>query len=183
MTKANPPPNKPDLLILSSTTRSRESTWCVLRSLHCNSLAPVKTDIEVWSDLQEAHDTVCDEGLVPDDSSVKFPRIDPTASDGGWEYVTYGSGDATARAERVRQRVKRLSGSYRNIFLITHGSFITFLVKGEKFEIDEWRSYRFASEWEVEEARHDFNCDTYVEQDYGPTLLLPTSVVDDKVST
>lgn len=36
----------------------------------------------------------------------------------------------------------------------------------------EHRSYRFAADDEVEEARHGVNIDTGLKQDFGPSLLM-----------
>lgn len=37
----------------------------------------------------------------------------------------------------------------------------------------EHRSYRFATNEEVDKARHGVNVDTGLEQDFGPTVLIP----------
>lgn len=37
----------------------------------------------------------------------------------------------------------------------------------------EHRSYRFATSEEVDNARHGVNVDTGLEQDFGPTVLIP----------
>lgn len=37
----------------------------------------------------------------------------------------------------------------------------------------EHRSYRFATSGEVDKVRHGVNVDTGLEQDFGPTVLIP----------
>ncbi|RFU80185.1 phosphoglycerate mutase [Trichoderma arundinaceum] len=92
-----------------------------------------RVELQVWPDLREAHDAICNKGIPRADISAKFPRFDFSACPEEWNYPPHSSQGATARAERVRQRLQEISGSYKNIFLITHRGLIAFLVKGERF--------------------------------------------------
>lgn len=82
---------------------------------------------------------------------------------------------ATQRAEDVRQRLKELSGKYRNIVVVTHRGFIAFFVKGERFETCERRTYRFVGgegKAESDEVRFGVDIGTMLRQDYGPTVIV-----------
>lgn len=61
-----------------------------------------------------------------------------------------------------------------NNAIITHRGFIAFLVQGRRFELCETRSYRFATDNEMQDDKMRFglNCDTLQEQDFGPTFLV-----------
>lgn len=84
---------------------------------------------------------------------------------------------ATARAERVRRRLRGLGGI---VLVISHRGFIAFLVGGERFGVCEVRGYRFGGEGEGEgekegkgEGRIGVHVDTGEEYDFGPTVLVP----------
>ncbi|KAJ4117152.1 hypothetical protein NW765_010566 [Fusarium oxysporum] len=57
--------------------------------------------------------------------------------------------------------------------LVTHRGIAAFLVQGDRFSVCEHRSYRFATNEEVDKASHGVNVDTGLEQDFGPTVLIP----------
>ena len=79
------------------------------------------------------------------------------------------------RAEKVRERLQELSKLHDNIVLITHRGFIAFLVKGDRYDVCETRSYRFGTdeETEADSLRFGVNVDTQAQQDFGPTVLVP----------
>ncbi|EHK19767.1 uncharacterized protein TRIVIDRAFT_68229 [Trichoderma virens Gv29-8] len=165
------PPAEPDLILVSPMTRTIQTALIVF-SRHLKT-SPTKVELQVWPDLREAHDAVCNRGVSRAEMAAKFPQFDLSACHEEWDYLPHSFEDAVMRAERVRRRLKDLSRSYKNIFLVTHRGFIAFLVKGERFDVCESRSYRFAAENEVNEQRYGINNDTGEEQDFGPNLLLP----------
>ncbi|KAJ3515700.1 hypothetical protein NM208_g14933 [Fusarium decemcellulare] len=166
-------PTEPDLILVSPMTRTIQTALIVFG--HLLNCSPARVELQVWPDLREAHDAICNKGVSRADMATKFANIDFSACHEEWDYPPHTSQDAIARAERIRERVKGLSQSYKNIVLITHRGFIAFLVKGDRFNVCECRSYRFAAEEEVEVERHGINCDTGDKQDFGPSLLLPLS--------
>ncbi|KAH6605837.1 hypothetical protein Trco_004990 [Trichoderma cornu-damae] len=168
------PPAEPDLILVSPMTRTIQTALIVFGQ-HL-SRQPPKAELQVWPDLREAHDAICNKGVSRADMAAKFGQLDFSACREEWDYPPHSVQDAAARAERVRRRLKDLSGSYKNIILVTHRGFIAFLVKGERFDVCECRSYRFAAEEEIEEKRHGINRDTGEKQDFGPSLLLPLSL-------
>ncbi|KAH7149079.1 histidine phosphatase superfamily [Dactylonectria estremocensis] len=167
------PPAVPDLILISPMTRTIQTALLVFP--HLLNTSPAKVDVQIWPDLREGYDAICNKGVARAVLAVKFPQFDFSACPEEWEYPPHSPEDATARAERVRQRLKVLSNSYNNIFLITHRGFVAFLVPGDKFDVCECRSYRFAVEMEVDGMRHGVNCDTGAKQDFGPSLLLPVA--------
>lgn len=111
---------------------------------------------------------------------AKFPQFNFAECPEEWDHPPHSTEDATARAEVVRQRLKELSKQYANIALITHRGFIAFLVKGDRFDVCETRSYRFGTdrEAEMESLRAGVNIDTNELQDFGPTVLVPFEVCE-----
>ncbi|KAH7148318.1 histidine phosphatase superfamily [Dactylonectria macrodidyma] len=171
--KSVQPPAEPDLILISPMTRTIQTALLVFP--HLLNSTPAKVDVQIWPDLREGYDAICNKGVGRAALVVKFPQFDFSACPEEWEYPPHSPKDATARAERVRQRLKVLSNSYKNIILITHRGFVAFLVQGDRFDVCECRSYRFAAEMEVDDTRHGVNCDTGAQQDFGPSLLLPAS--------
>jgi broad specificity phosphatase PhoE len=109
-------------------------TALIVFGRHLNG-SPAKVELQVWPDLREAHDAICNKGLSRADMVVKFPQLDFSACHEEWDYPPHSFEDAAARAEGVRRRLKDLSRSYKNIMLVTHRGFIAFLVKGERFDV------------------------------------------------
>ncbi|KAJ5689500.1 hypothetical protein N7462_003892 [Penicillium macrosclerotiorum] len=137
--------------------------------------APFNVDVQIWPDLREAHDAICNQGISQAEMARKFPAFNLTECSEEWDYPPYTIEDATARAESVRHRLKEASKRYRNILIITHRGFLVFLVQGDRYEVCETRSYRFceATETEIESKRMGFHIETNDPQDFGPTVLLP----------
>ncbi|RGP78691.1 aminopeptidase 2 [Fusarium longipes] len=130
----------------------------------------------VWPDLREAHDAVCNKGIPRADLAAKFPHLDFSGCPESWDFAPHTPDDATVRAERVRRRVSEIAeaGKYKDIVLVTHRGFAAFMVQGERFSVCEYRSYRFADADEVgDDKRFGVNVDTCLKQDFGPTLLMP----------
>ncbi|KAF3062872.1 hypothetical protein CFAM422_010319 [Trichoderma lentiforme] len=155
-------PAEPDLIIVSPMTRTIQ-TALIIFDQYLNS-SSTNVDFQVWPDLRETHnEAICNKGLSRAEIAAKFPQFDFSACHEEWDYPPHSFEGAVVRAETVRRRLKELSRSYKNIFLVTHRGFIAFLVKGE----------RFAAENEVNDQRQGVNCDAGEKQDFGPSLLLP----------
>ncbi|KAF2192337.1 hypothetical protein K469DRAFT_730927 [Zopfia rhizophila CBS 207.26] len=95
-----------------------------------------------------------------------------------WDHPPHTIEGVTARAEAVRQHLKELPTTYKNIAVETHRGFIASLVKGGRHDVCDTRSYRFATEDETQtkSLRIGINCDTQHPQDFGPTVLTPHKV-------
>ncbi|KAH6685779.1 hypothetical protein F5X68DRAFT_16952 [Plectosphaerella plurivora] len=132
------------------------------------------TPIQVWPDLRESHDGIFNHGVSRDAMATKFPEIDFSECPVEWDHPPHTFDGAVARAETVRQRLKTLADSerYQNIYLVSHRGFIAFLVQGERFNVCDLRTFKFASEKEVEGLRFGVNVDTETAQDFGPTVLI-----------
>ncbi|RYP09756.1 hypothetical protein DL764_001091 [Monosporascus ibericus] len=127
------PPVEPSLIIVYPMTRTIQTALIVFRELLSSS--PVKVELQVWPDLRKAHDATCNKGVSRADMAVKFAQLDFSACHEEWDYPPHSFEEAAARAERIRQRLRDLSRSYKSIFLVTHRGFIAFLVKGETFDV------------------------------------------------
>jgi broad specificity phosphatase PhoE len=171
-TRSNMLPESPDLILVSPMTRTIQTAMNMFPFIQ--QQGPLPTPVQIWPDLREAHDAVCNQGRSRSSMQAAFPQFDFSECAEEWDYEPHTVQRATMRAERVRARLACLPLSYRNIALITHRGFIAFFVKGRRFNLCEARSYRFATQ---EEAQHDqvrkgLNCDTLEEQDFGPTVLV-----------
>ncbi|KAK3381901.1 histidine phosphatase superfamily [Podospora didyma] len=169
------PPAQPHLIIVSPMTRTIQTALIAFQQLLLDEV-----EVQIWDDLRAASSTaIYNHGLPRADLAAKFPQFDFSACRDDWDYEPHSFDDAVARAERVRLRLKDLacSGAYKNIMVVLHRIFIAFLVEGKRFDVCECRSYRFASDDEVDEDRHGSYCDTGVELDFGPSLLMPVSLV------
>jgi len=132
-------PAEPDLIIVSPMTRTIQTALIVFDQVLNSS--PAGVHLQVWPDLREAHDAICNKGVARADMAAKFAQFDFSACPEEWDHPPHTFEDAVARAARVKQRLKDLSGSYKNIFLVTHRGFIAFLVKGERFDVCGTTSY------------------------------------------
>lgn len=160
-------PSLPDLIIVSPMTRTIQTAMSAFPTCH--------NIIRIWPDLREAHDATCNLGRSRRELENMFPLLDFMECPEEWDHTPHTAECATLRGEAVRNRSKHLSETYKNIVLVTHRVFIAFLVKGDRFNVCEMRSYRFLLEGEpeYEKARRGFNIDTHESQDYGPTVLVP----------
>ena len=136
--------------------------------------APFKIPVQIWPDLRETYDSICNNGLSRKELEAGFPQFDFSECHAEWDYAWYEFERATERAERVRERLKGLEGRYANIAVVTHRGFKEFLVKGKRFGLAEVRRYRWATEEEAkdERVRWGVNSDSLGEQDFGPTVLV-----------
>ncbi|KAF5612091.1 phosphoglycerate mutase [Fusarium subglutinans] len=164
----------PDLIVISPMTRTIQTAMNFFPSI-AGSSASSGTEVQIWPDLREAHDAICNKGISRADISAKFPHLNFSECPQEWDHPPHSIEAATIRAEKVRRRLKELSKVYKNIVLITHRGFIAFLVKGDRYDVCETRSYRFGTDEETEQdaLRFGVNVDTKAQQDFGPTLLVP----------
>ncbi|KAF1823080.1 uncharacterized protein K489DRAFT_424965 [Dissoconium aciculare CBS 342.82] len=98
---------------------------------------PRKVPVQVWPDLREAHDAICNKGISRAGLAERFPQFDFTECSEHWDYPAHAVEAATSRAERVRARLEKLSSTHRNIVVISHRGFIAFLVHGSQFDVCE----------------------------------------------
>lgn len=163
---------RPDILLISPMTRAIQTALNMFPFLQEDHDFPIA--VQIWPDLRETHDSECNRGLTRADLESKFPAFDSSCCKEDWDYAPHTAEAATARAEAVRKRLKELSAAHRNIAVVTHRGFIAFLAKGRRFDTCEIRSYRFATDEEAHESafRKGVNCDTLLEQDFGPTVLV-----------
>lgn len=163
----------PDLIVISPMTRTIQTAMNAFPS--SIGSPPTGTEVQIWPDLREAHDAICNQGISRADIAAKFPHLDFSECPEEWNHPPHTIETATIRAEKVRRRLQDLSKVYKNIALITHRGFIAFLVKGDRYDVCETRSYRFGTEEEAEadSLRFGVNVDTKVQQDFGPTVLVP----------
>jgi hypothetical protein len=169
-------PAVPDLIVISPMTRTIQTAMNAFPFILGST--PFQADVQIWPDLREAHDANCNKGISRTEMLVKFPQFNFAECPEEWDHPPHTIDGATARAEAVRQRLKELSKTYSNIALITHRGFIVFLVKGDRYDVCETRSYRFGvgEEAETESFRIGVNVDTKEPQDFGPTVLVPCEV-------
>ncbi len=162
----------PDLIVISPMTRTIQTAMNAFPSI---GSAPNGTEVQIWPDLREAHDAICNKGISRAAISAKYPHLNFSECLEEWDHPPHTVEAATIRAETVRGRLKELSKVYNNIVLITHRGFIAFLVQGDRYDVCETRSYRFGTdeETEAEHLRFEVNVDTKAQQDFGPTVLIP----------
>jgi broad specificity phosphatase PhoE len=165
-------PVNPDLILISPMTRTIQTAMNVFPFLQKEG--PFPTPVQIWPDLREANDAICNKGLPRATMQANFPQFDFCECRDEWDYAPHTVPNAIERAERVRARLASLAPKYPNMVVITHRGLLAFLVKGRRFNVCEARSYRFVPKEEVayEEARRGLNCDTLKEQDFGPTVLV-----------
>lgn len=71
--------------------------------------APVK--VQVWRELREAHDAICNKGVSKVELMFKFPDFDFTRCHELWDYEPHTFEGAVAHAEVVRQKLRELAKS------------------------------------------------------------------------
>lgn len=165
-------PTNPDLVLISPMTRTIQTALNIFPFLREQNPFPIP--VEIWPDLRETHNAECNKGLPLVELSEKFPQFDYSRCSELWDYPPHSIEAATIRAERVRKALKELSATYSNIVVITHRGFIAYLAKGRRFNTCETRCYRFSTDEETQNPaiRKGVNCDTLLEQDFGPTVLV-----------
>ena len=173
----------PDLIIISPMTRTIQTAINIFPCLQ--QAGTFAVPVQIWPDLREANDAICNKGLNQRDIQSKFPQFDFSACHEEWDYPNHTIQDATARSERVRRRLQDLSTTFKNIVIISHRGLIAYLVKGRRFSPSEARSYRFATDTEAqdEEVRRGLHCDVLQDHDFGPTVLLLYNKLDEDQSS
>ncbi|RYP91592.1 hypothetical protein DL770_002306 [Monosporascus sp. CRB-9-2] len=117
------PPAEPDLIIVSPMTRTIQTALIVFRQLLSSS--PAKVELQVWPDLREAHDAICNKGVARADMAAKFSQLDFSACHEEWDYppasrtllcVPRESGNAfeTSAAPTRTPSSLRIAGSLRS---------------------------------------------------------------------
>lgn len=167
----------PDLILISPMTRTIQSAMNAFPSISSAPHLPNVPKVQIWPELREAHDAICNQGISRADLSTKFPQLNFAECSPEWDYPLHTAETATIRAEKVRARLQKLAKVYDNIVVVTHRGFIAFLIKGDRFDVCETRSNRFGTneEMEADSLRYGVNVDTMTRQDFGPTILIPHS--------
>lgn len=83
--------------------------------------------IEIWPDLREAHDAICNKGVPRAELSAAFPALDLSRCSDEWDYEPHSRPAATQRAEQVRKTLAERPE--QNILLVTHRAFINYLIE------------------------------------------------------
>ncbi|KAJ7137950.1 phosphoglycerate mutase-like protein [Mycena epipterygia] len=129
---------QPDLIICSPMDRTIQTALAAFPDL---LLPSSKIRVEIWPDLREAHDAICNKGVPRAKLAAKFPAIDFSLCREEWDYEDHSDEVAIRRAKRVRDA---LAGRpEQSILLISHRGFIDYLVSGPQFSNCELRSYTF----------------------------------------
>jgi broad specificity phosphatase PhoE len=172
----------PDIIVISPMTRTIQTAMNVFPFLQVadSSVIPV----EIWPDLREANDAICNKGLSRTDIQTKFPQFDFSECHETWDYANHTTTDAVVRAERVRRRLYGLSTRYKSIVVISHRGLLAFLVQGRRFNPAELRSYRFATGEETQDkkTRQGLHCESLQELDFGPTVLLACDELNARIT-
>ncbi|KAJ6457399.1 phosphoglycerate mutase-like protein [Mycena vitilis] len=126
---------QPDLIICSPMTRTIQTTLALFPDLLSRSAIA----LEIWPDLREAHDAICNKGVQRAELSTAFPRLDFSRCNEEWDYEPHSHETATRRAESVRAALAERPE--QNILLVGHRGFINYLVAGPQFANCELRSY------------------------------------------
>ncbi|KAJ7481031.1 histidine phosphatase superfamily [Mycena galericulata] len=130
---------RPDLIICSPMVRTIQTAMSAFPDLLDQPSSA--TILEIWPDLREAHDAVCNLGVSRAKLSAAFPGVDLSHCSEEWDYEEHSDEAAALRAERVRTALAQRPE--QNILLISHRVFIDCLVAGPQFANCELRSYIF----------------------------------------
>ncbi|KAF8205493.1 phosphoglycerate mutase-like protein [Mycena galopus ATCC 62051] len=125
---------QPDLIICSPMTRTIQTALAVFPDLLSQSIP-----VEIWPDMREAHDAICNKGLSRTELSAAFLGLDFSRCSQEWDYEAHSPKAATSRAERVRAALAERPE--QNILIVGHRGFIDYLVAGPQFSNCELRSY------------------------------------------
>jgi broad specificity phosphatase PhoE len=155
---------KPDLVVASPTRRTIQTALVAFGSC----------PLEIWPDLRETYDGICQRGSPISVLQHEFPHLNFSECHEEWTYEEYSHEKAEKRAERVRRRVREHSA--RNIVLVTHRGFIGYLVERPKFGHCEIEVFNFTPVEKAELARYGKNYHG-VPTDYGPDVLSLANVL------
>jgi len=134
---------KPDLIISSPMSRAIQTT----QTAFCHILqGPAAVPLTIWPDLREAHDAICNKGVSRSALLEIFPDLDFSLCMEEWDYEPHSDGAALERAERVKAALWKCDE--KDIVIVSHRAFISYLVGGPQFTNCEIRSYMLTSEKE-----------------------------------
>ncbi|KAF7295674.1 Phosphoglycerate mutase-like protein [Mycena indigotica] len=146
--------NLPELVICSPMTRTIQTALTAIPSLSStntsNSVSGSESSnprLEIWPDLREAHDAICNLGVPKTQLANAFQAqiaLDLTRCREEWDYEAHSEEAATIRALRVREELS--TRPENNILLVTHRAFIKYLVDSSRFENGEMRSFILQSD-------------------------------------
>jgi broad specificity phosphatase PhoE len=122
----------PDLIIVSPMTRTIQTASQAFGNLISGPNPTV--EVQVWPELREAHDAICNQGITKQEMMAKFPGFDFSHCHDEWNYPQNTLEGAVARAEEVRRKLRNLIRTYKRIVLVTHRGFAAFLVQGPRFQ-------------------------------------------------
>ena len=164
----------PDLIVVSPMRRTIETAFTAFgTTVDANEALP----IEVWPDLREAHDAICNHGSPITVLQMEYPHLDFSECNSERTYETHTHADAEKRAERVRRRLKEHSA--QKIVVVTHRGFIAHLVESHKFVNCEVGIFGFLSPEQAELKRVGYNPDGVL-TDYGPSVLSRVDTSEDE---
>jgi len=156
---------RPDLIVVSPMRRTIETAFTAFpATVDANGALP----IEVWPDLREAHDAVCNHGSPVAVLQKEYPHLDFSECNAEWTYEKHSHAGAEKRAERVRRRLREHPA--QKIVLLTHRGFIAHLVESHKFVNCETGVFSFLSPEYAELRRMGHDPDGIL-TDYGPSVL------------
>ncbi|KAJ7706848.1 histidine phosphatase superfamily [Mycena rosella] len=133
---------QPDLIICSPMVRTIQTALAAFPDLL--PLHQSKTTLEIWPDLREAHDAICNKGVARTQLAAAYPELDFSRCREDWDYEAHSDEVAIQRAKRVRAVLAERPE--QSILLISHRGFIDYLVSGPRFSNCELRSYIFGPE-------------------------------------
>jgi len=119
---------KPDRVICSPMTRTIQTMYAVLSTLENSG-----TDIpkEIWPNLREAHDAICNKGVSRAIIAAAYPTLDFSRCNVEWDYEEHSDEAATLRAKEVLDEVR--GRPEKDILLVGHRAFLAYLVGDERF--------------------------------------------------
>jgi len=136
-------PFKPDLIISSPMSRAIQTAQIAFRHI---LQGPFAVPLMIWPDLREGYDDICNVGLSRFALSEMFPDLDFSLCMEEWDYEPHSDGAALERAERVKAALWKCDE--KDIVIVSHRGFISYLVGGPQFTNCEIRSYMLTSEKE-----------------------------------
>jgi len=157
---------KPDLILVSPMRRTIETAFAAFTPAFFDTRESLP--IEVWPDLREAYDAVCNHGSPISVLQKEYPHLDFSECNSEWTYEKHTHSGAEQRAERVRQRLKEHPA--QKIVLITHRGFIGHLVESRKFGNCEVGLFRFLAPEHAQANRMGHDPDGVL-TDYGPSVM------------
>ncbi|KAJ7154174.1 histidine phosphatase superfamily [Mycena filopes] len=132
---------RPDLIICSPMTRTIQTALAIFPDLLTQSGPNSNIALEIWPDLRETHEAICNKGVSRATMAAAFPQLDFSRCSEEWDYEAHSAVGATARAMRVRALLAERTE--QNILLVGHRGFIDFLVPGPQISNCELWSYTF----------------------------------------